>query len=654
VTHFFRLSFAPEIASRKMNPQLLVRARQAAPMALVLGAVIMAVAAYLQALHYPFISDDAGYTTENHKLAGLQLTDLWRLLVEPYNCCFEFLPLRDLSFWLDIKLFGVTPESLRMHNIILYLLSLPLVYATTLSLWRYFRRADSGSAPWAAAAVTALFALHPALVESVVWISGRKYIQPNLFAMLALWLAVGARREQGFSVPHAAAALLAFVAMMLAKSSYVGVAPVIALLWLMFWRDIPAASRRYSLLLWPIAVLLLAVVLIANFIAFNNGFDRVPFYFGIEAVYRTFAVLGWLARLAVSPEGRHFFYPVFEITYFPAMVALGAAVLSVSVAGGVMLLRKRSLEGFALAAFLLLCAPYMELIPHGSPSLVSDRYLALAVWPAALLTVALAWRLKLAARAALLLVIALLWGLQTVQRSRDWHSYEALMDADVRAYPRYSMPAMYKSDIQLSQGLIREAAETAGGIAIPEVRDSMLKLVKAHQAVADAKSTGDPGTAMGSLQDFGLGLKRPPDQDRWNTSLSLIWKVNRNYLAFEWRKLAGYFPADVMVRYTAGTSLLNAGNYDGAIAYLSAATESQHLPESLRGAAFKNLGIALIGAGKAGEAEAPLRAALEQSPPDLGAYCALSAVYKQADRLDDAASAESECRSHVPGTDVAR
>jgi tetratricopeptide (TPR) repeat protein len=628
-----------------MNPQLLVRMRQVAPLALVLGAIIIAVAAYLQALHYPYISDDAGYTTENYKLAGLHLTDLWRLLVEPYNCCFEFLPLRDLSFWLDIKLFGLTPESLRMHNIILYLLCLPLVYATTLGLWRYFRPADPGGAPWAAAAVTALFALHPALVESVVWISGRKYIQPNLFAMLALWLAVGARREQGFSVPYAAAALLAFVAMMLAKSSYVGVAPIIALLWLMFWLDIPVTSRRYPLLLWPISVLLLAVVLMANFIAFNNGFDRVPYYFGIEAVYRTFSVLGWLARLAVSPEGRHFFYPVFEITYFPVMVASGAAVLSASVAGGVMLLRKRSLEGFALAAFLLLCAPYLELIPHGSPSLVSDRYLALAVWPAVLLIVALAWRLKPVSRAALLLVIALLWGLQTVQRPRDWRSYEALIDADVRAYPRYSMPAMYKADIQLSQGLIREAAETAGGIAIPEVRESMIKLVKAHQAVADAKSGGDPGNAMDILLDFGLGLKQPPDQVRWNTSLSLIWKVNRNYLAFEWRKLAGYFPDDVMVRYNAGTSLLSAGNYEGAIADLRAATESQRLPDSLRGTAFKNLGLALIGAGKVAEAEAPLRSALEQSPPDLSAYCALSVVYKQANRLSDAANAESECHS---------
>jgi hypothetical protein len=183
------------------------------------------------------------------------------------------------------------------------LLCLPLVYVVTLRLWRYFRTADVTDTPWAAAVVTALFALHPALIESVVWISGRKYMLPNLFAMLTLWLAVKAKREYCLSVPHAIAALLAFVAMMLSKASYVAVAPIIALLWVMFWRDIPATKRPHSLLLWPVAILVLAGILIRVFIVGSE--ETEPFYFGSEALTRTFAILGWLARLAVSPEGRH-------------------------------------------------------------------------------------------------------------------------------------------------------------------------------------------------------------------------------------------------------------------------------------------------------------------------------------------------------------
>jgi len=64
---------------------------------------------------------------------------------------------------------------------------------------------------------------------------------------------------------------------------------------------------------------------------------------------------------------------------------------------------------------------------------------------------------------------------------------------------------------------------------------------------------------------------------------------------------------------------------------LRATTESQRLPESVRGAAFRNLGLALMNSGHIAESEAPLRAALEQQQPDLWAHCLLSEVYKQPD-----------------------
>jgi hypothetical protein len=208
-------------------------------------------------------------------------------------------------------------------------------------------------------------------------------------------------------------------------------------------------------------------------------------------------------------------------------------------------------------AFLLLCMPYMQLIPHAPPSLASDRFLALAAWPIVLLIVGLAWRLNAVPRAILLLVIALSWGFQTMERSHDWRSYETLVDTDLRAFPGYSMPAMYKTDIQLSQKLIPEAAKTAAGITMPEVKNSMIKLVKAHQAVNDSIFTGDPRHAMESLVDFAGDLKQFPVQAQWNTSLKIIWRINRKYLEFEWQKLARYFPDDVLVQNNAEASLSN-------------------------------------------------------------------------------------------------
>ena len=634
-------------------PLFLARIRQFAPLLLVLVSATAAVAAYLQALGYPFILDDVIYITDNPNLTGLHLTELWRLFTEPYNGNHEFLPLRDISFWFDITLFGLNPAAFRLHNILLYLLCLPLAYATTLELWRYFRSADAASAPWAAAAVTALFALHPTMVESVVWASGRKYMLPNLFSMLALWLTMRARREQGLSAPYAAAALIAFAAVMLSKSSYVGVALLIALLWVVFWLDIPKSDRRRSQLLWPLAILFLLGLFFLIFIVASGGTGTAGFtratgvtaYFGIETITRILAVLGWLARLAVSPESRNFYFPVFEDSSLPVMVAIGVAVLAAAATGGVIFLRKRSLERFSLIAFLLLCAPYMQLISYQTPTLVSDRYVALAVWPAILLLVALLWRLKPALRAALLLAIALPWGFQTMERPRDWRSFEALVDTDLRAYPGYYMPALFKIGyIQLPQGLYREAREVANSITVPEFRNIMIRLVEAHYAVrVNAVATGRPQEAMALLWKLGLDLKQQPVQGKWNTPVENFWVRCIGIVAVQWVYLAAHFPGDASVRYNAGLSLLDFYKYEDAAIHLRAATESQHLPVSVRGTAYKNLGLSLLRSQHVAEAEAPLLAALKQSPPDLRAHCLLSEVYKQTHRIEEAARAAADC-----------
>ncbi len=621
----------------------LPRKTRFAPWLLVAVSALIAVAAYLQALNFPFVLDDIPYVVWNTKLTGLRLTELWRLFTEPYNDLSEFLPLRDLSYWFDYAMFGPTAAAFRLHNVILYLLSLPLVYGTTLQLWRYFRPTDNASAPWAAAAVTALFALHPSLVESVVWISGRKYVLPNLFAMVALWSAVNARRERALYTRYAAATLIAFVAMMLSKASYVAVAPVIAMIWVMFWHDIPESDRRCHLLSWPFGLLILAGALLLIFIVSSE--EREPIYFGVEAVTRTLAVLGWLARLAVSPESRHFFYPLFEDPHLHAMIALGAAVLAAAAIGGWMLLRRRKFEGFCLVVFLLFCVPYLQIMPYAAPSLVQDRFLALAIWPVVLLIVVLSWRLKPVSRTALLLVIALSWGWQDVQRTRDWRDFEALIDADLKAYPGYYMPAVYKiTSFQLPRGLYREANETANRITTPEFRDVMVDMIKIHHgADADAVATGKLEQAMVLLWKLENDLKKPPAQARWNLPVNNLRERMPVLLALEWKYLAEHFPDDVSLYYNAGLWMLDARRYQDAVAYLRFATESHDFPKNARGTALGSLGLALMHSGHLAEAEAPLRAALEETPPELHAYCVLSEVYKREGRLEEAAHAATNC-----------
>ena len=631
--------------------KVLYRLRKIAPFFLVLLATAVAVGADLQALNYPFVSDDNVYINEQTRLSALQLTELWRLFTEPYNDFSEFLPIRDLSYWLDMALFGFSPSAFRIHNIALYLLCLPLVYANTLQLWRYFRPAEAGSATWLAAAVTALFALNPSHVEAVVWVSGRKDLLSGLFSLLALWLAMRARNEKGLSAPYAAGSLIALLVAMLSKATAIAVAPVIALIWLMYWRDISEPIRHRLLLLWPVAIILMSGFVAMVFSAVIPS--KIPLYFGIEAVNRSLAVLGWLARLTVSPESRHFYYPVFEDPNFPFMVALGASVIAAAAAGLIMLWRKRSLEGFAVVAFLSLCITSIQLIPYAPPSLVSDRFIFLAMWPAIILLVSLVWRLGPAFRWAVLLIMALSWTFQTVERPGDWRSVDALIGKDVYAYPGNHMPVILRMSVLMRRGDYGDADAVARTVANSEYRNILVKLIKAAYdthvvAVAEKspqKAMSELLTIFPEMKIIFPELKQQPDETKWNGPFNKFLYDCRKIYDGQWEFLLSRFPGDVSLRYNAGLLSLQIHRYKEAAEHLREAINMPGMPESARGAAFKNLGMALVYSKRFEEAGIPLRAALEQTPPDYGAHCLLALVHRNAGRKQEAERAESECRS---------
>ncbi|MBI3901990.1 MAG: hypothetical protein HY306_03470 [Nitrosomonadales bacterium] len=622
------------------------RMRQHIPLLLVLISAVLAVAAYMQAIDYPFISDDTVYITK--RLEDLQFTRLWQLFIEPYNAFSEILPLRDISYWLDLTLFGWNPLEFRMHNILLYLLCLPLVYLATTEVWKYFRPEDRG-VKYAAAIVTALFAIHSAHVEAVVWISGRKDILAGVFSLLALWLSMRARREPGLSPRYAAAALVALLAAILSKAVAVAVAPVIALLWILFRKDISTPHHTtphhtIQVLLWPLACLFLAACMATFFSA--NSAVKLPFYFGTEAVTRTLAIFGWMARLAISPESRHFIYPVLDDPRLFIMVAVGLVVLLSAMIGMALVFRKRSLAGFALLAFALFCLPYAQLLPFSTPSLVADRFLFLAVWPVMLLLVSLAWRLSWKMRNAVMLAVAIAIGFQTAVRPGDWRSGETLTHADFSSYPWYYYIATQKIMFSLwPQGAYGEAGKVIDGIADADFRKLTTELSRAHQMVRSNSGSADElREVMGTLWGLGAILNNPPDRAKWNPPLTYVWRgFKENILTDEWMALSDRFPADAAVQYNAGIWLLSNDRYQEAVPQLRMAAESPTLPEYMRGTVYKNFGLALSGVGDIGGAEKLLGAALEQSPPDMRASCMLADIYRQANQLAESARAGTIC-----------
>src|SRR5436190_4579456 len=143
--------------------------------------------AYASVWRHDFVSfDDPQYVTENyHVRAGLTWEGLrWAMTT---GAAGNWHPLAWISHMLDVQLTGADAGP---HHAV----SLALHIANTLVLFGVLRRMTG--AVWRSAFVSALFALHPAHVESVAWISERKDVLSTLFALLTIWAYVQYVRDR--------------------------------------------------------------------------------------------------------------------------------------------------------------------------------------------------------------------------------------------------------------------------------------------------------------------------------------------------------------------------------------------------------------------------------------------------------------------------
>jgi Flp pilus assembly protein TadD len=121
--------------------------------------------------------DDNDYVTENRMVkAGLSWSGARWAFTSTHAANWH--PLTWLSLELDASLYG--PESAWGYHIT----NLLLHAANVVLLFLALRRLTG--AVWRSAAVAALFAVHPAHVESVAWISERKDVLSGLFWMLTM------------------------------------------------------------------------------------------------------------------------------------------------------------------------------------------------------------------------------------------------------------------------------------------------------------------------------------------------------------------------------------------------------------------------------------------------------------------------------------
>ncbi|HEY6139882.1 MAG TPA: tetratricopeptide repeat protein [Thermoanaerobaculia bacterium] len=418
-----------------------------------------------------------------------------------------WLPLTWISYMIDFRIFGLQPGGYLIMNVLYHALATCFLFAA-------LRRMTA--ATWPSAFVAAVFAIHPAHVESVAWIAERKDVLSTLFAILALFFY--ARRKLWLTAAMMALSLMA-------KQTYVTL-PLILIL-LDYW---PLQRWRRAKDLGPLLIekLPLFVLTIAGSVVAVAG------QVGIQSVSSTSLIP--VARrvanafVAYAKYTGKMFLPVRLAVLYPlvpvaAWKAIAGVIFFLLVTGAAIALRKRApyfLVGWLW--FVGALVPVIGLIQIGGQAM-ADRYTYFAfigltiaaVWGAMALPVS---QHALARTAAVVLLIfaAMAWRQVGYWKSCDTLFSHTIAVTGDNAIAEYSLGQYLQfSDPKRALTHLRRAIDLGAGWADKGNNPLYGWFVQSHVAASTAllmeARNMPPGTREATLRDAIAHARRALEID---------------------------------------------------------------------------------------------------------------------------------------------
>ena len=371
----------------------------------------------------------------------------------------EYMPLKNLSYAVDIALFGLKPAAFRWQQQLWYAASVLLFYYWLRALLRGARAADRPGA-WSMPAdgmawlTAALFALHPVHVESVTWLSGRKDVLSGTFMLAALLCALPRRSRSRPQRNWLWLAALSCMSLALLSKPMAVVLPALFMLQDSVCRE-PHRSLRAC---WRERATLYVVsfALAVGFALFYRNLvpAETPTASALERSYSGpwFARVGqqvlWFGALCLAPARLAPMQPpdLLDPSPLSPLALAGYVTLLALLAGGALCIAKRHPLAIAIGLFLIPLAPILVSPPW--EQYVAGRYLFHAVggvlfalvWLGARL---LAIRPRYAPAAVAGSALLGLWlAVSTLDYNRDWKDGLSLWLGSLQKYPRN--PTLYK------------------------------------------------------------------------------------------------------------------------------------------------------------------------------------------------------------------
>jgi hypothetical protein len=475
--------------------------------------------------HLRFADDDIYLSSGNLLLHEMQWTELYKFLLAPANP-WEFLPLRDLTYWLDFRLFGSDFAGFHLTNLVWYALSIGATYALFFQLILFCRPDWEKRASTLSLAGALLFAAHPTHVEAVAWIASRKDLIAGSLSLFSLALLAHAMRHGRPWREVLVSAFLFFLACFgkSAAVSYVILAVVLlcvddSLCEKFAGDDIEGYSRKFSGAFSRIfskncvgkfAAIVLFIVLaaFASFIHMRVGANtgvRIENHPGLFAmIERASRILSALTGIIVCPYPMRFYYDVYQYGAWHWIVS-GCVVASGLVALCI-LMKRRSLSALGVALMFSPMLVYLQFTPFSTWSMASERFVFVSVAGLALLLIDILGRFtKPRTMGIVLAALVIPCSVATWSRIEQWGGtgiYD-LLNIEYEYQPNFStaISTRISPRLVLAQRY-GEARELARRLGRPYAVDSMLRYIDAHEAYTPFRKLSAEEAMMPDLKDM--------------------------------------------------------------------------------------------------------------------------------------------------------
>lgn len=413
----------------------------------------LGLAAYANTLRNGFVWDDRDAIVTNHFIR--QAANLPQLVSREYfplSQEMSYRPLVTLTYFLDYAVWRLNPAGYHLQNIIWHVLTVVLLLLLLRAVLR-----DDGAALVAAC----LFAVHPVCTEAVNVVSFREDLMAGSFMALSFLAYAGSARGRGWpAVVSYLVALVSFLAGLLSKEMAATLPALLILfdVWVLRKRTVGSLLQRaFTHHLGFVCVL--GFYLFLRFLVLYNpretGIGHVggSLWISLLTTSRIVATYIKLLFIPLGLSAKYHFAPSQSI--LDTDVVLSLLLIAGCLAYAWRVRRRAPAESFAAAAFFLLLAPVLNIVPI--VNIAAERYLYVPCAAFCLWLALFARRRGMPAWGFALLVFC--YGAVTAARNTDWKDSYTIWSKTARRFPDDPDVHHELGDAYQQQGRLQEAVE---------------------------------------------------------------------------------------------------------------------------------------------------------------------------------------------------